>query len=1424
MSDSILPSESENNNLVVRNAEKDRGFFERSGTLEAFGKPGQGVSDRSGLAKDGTADSKASRDGSGVGDKPTGIKDSAPADHARAAEIQRNEYRSPAEVARDLREQGKTPGIGPTGETRPNAVQPGAADRGVPVEQPKAATAVLNRDGSPDGKPVAPVKEGQPGGQVENPTSPVKADIYRAAADASVRPDGKLSPDAGARLDTAVRSDVAARPDVSGRSDANVGPSVGPSVGPNAISKPDAAVRPDPAAMADLAGKQDTGYKADLQPRDARVVPQSEGAKLVGDAKPGNPVMLQGSAIQSNEQRVDIAQKVPVDNASGHSPFGDVAAKSPLQARVAELHGKGGEVQPGMPGELSGAISARDRQITGVVEPGSNLPHNETSRQGVAPGASKGGSADVGAGHDVKGGNRALVEPLGETRTAQDKSFGAGRMDGAHGESPVKGGHTLTGEVQDATGKVRSGELIDHVSGGDRVHGGDKAGIKSATGSDVRGDGKGDGPGRRIELDGKEILVWDGKNSPLYASQQGKRVSRFLDGDKATQGSKGRPFQTGKGKFGDPITILDPKERVRVDRVIKETDRIFFGDKSPKAKGKSAGEPGAADKGEIRKGEIRKGEIRGEPNSTAVSKSGRFEGGSKGQVDSRKGDAASGGKGRGARAEGGAGAGLTDYASFPGLKLPEFKVKWPIGKGKGDGAGAEGAKVKGGEAKGVRGEGSRGDAVRSGDRRVGATKAGDAKVSDSKVVDGKNGKASGTESTRSLESNARSISKSFSTLLPESKVTLVRGLQKGKAAGVESGVATDRVDHRVGDRRTGGYRTGDLGAGDRRTGDYRTVDHRAGDRRTGDFRAGDLRTADRKSVDLSPTEVRSANTKLPPGSTAGADARVIPASVLVQPVDWGALKAWFDVNGVLRTGKSLVGTNVSVGDGRRGGARRGTGMIAALAGDTATVKTDSGVKTGTVRSDSGVRTGTVRTEGGVKTGTVRTDGGVNTETVRTDVGAKVGGVKADAGTKTVSVRADAGSGVGLDSRLVDSKASPNAGGVGDSRASASSPGSKAGQDSAGAERKASGRIESASGSLKESKDAYEGKLPSIKMTYKGDAAAGSKLTSDMTMTTRSSEPGKIMLDGGNVNPIKTPKGGLASSDTGVGRNQVERRSGQTPLDADLLTGKVTRGEADSARARVDVERVKLTPEQREARTILRELYQKGYLKVSSLRGVDRMLDGARVVDGAHLIPIYLGMNQAKGASIRDVLAGLRSATPRRSFTPEITESGTYKIARSNSSQQMLAFGSSARHTAISFQADKSEDAIKAFGAVVSADSLERAGGELSSEKQTARGAGDSQTSNWLSESYSRTGQSGSGGGSASDEARKWYIVKEGETAEFIAVAQLSDESLASLIYEINKPLFKQVYDVYRQEHVNVLPAGTMILLPNDSDIKAFKGG
>ncbi|MCB9468764.1 MAG: hypothetical protein H6677_10850 [Candidatus Obscuribacterales bacterium] len=100
---------------------------------------------------------------------------------------------------------------------------------------------------------------------------------------------------------------------------------------------------------------------------------------------------------------------------------------------------------------------------------------------------------------------------------------------------------------------------------------------------------------------------------------------------------------------------------------------------------------------------------------------------------------------------------------------------------------------------------------------------------------------------------------------------------------------------------------------------------------------------------------------------------------------------------------------------------------------------------------------------------------------------------------------------------------------------------------------------------------------------------------------------------------------------------------------------------------------------------------------------------------------------------------------------------------------------------------------------------------------------DSQTSNWLSESYSRTGQIGSGVGGSSDEARKWYIVKEGETAEFIAVGQLSDESLAPLIYEINKPLFKQVYDVYRQEHVNVLPAGTMILLPNDSDIKAFKG-
>ncbi|HMO21365.1 MAG TPA: hypothetical protein PKC98_10395, partial [Candidatus Melainabacteria bacterium] len=323
-------------------------------------------------------------------------------------------------------------------------------------------------------------------------------------------------------------------------------------------------------------------------------------------------------------------------------------------------------------------------------------------------------------------------------------------------------------------------------------------------------------------------------------------------------------------------------------------------------------------------------------------------------------------------------------------------------------------------------------------------------------------------------------------MLPESRVKLVRGLEQSKQAGVESGVAIK-------------------------------VDHRAGDLRTGGFRAGDVGTGDRKPVDLRPTEVRTA--RLPQGSRAGADARVIPASVLVQPVDWGALKAWFDVNGVLRTGKSLIGTNVSPGDGKGGSAPRGTGRVTALAGDTATVRTDSGVKTGRVSTD-----------GGAKTGTVRTDSGGMTGTVRTDAGGKVGGA-----------RADAGSGVGLESRLVDSKASPKAGGAGDSKAS-TSPGSKAGQDSAGAERKATSKIESASGSLKESKDAYEGKLPSIKMTYKGDASAGSKLTSDMTMTNRSSEPGKIMLDGGNVNPIKTPKGGPALSDAGVGRNQVERRS------------------------------------------------------------------------------------------------------------------------------------------------------------------------------------------------------------------------------------------------------------------------------------------
>ncbi|MEZ4488749.1 MAG: hypothetical protein R3F51_14270 [Cyanobacteriota/Melainabacteria group bacterium] len=71
-----------------------------------------------------------------------------------------------------------------------SAVQPGATDGGVPVEQPKAATAVLNRDGSPDA--AAPVKERTARRSGRNPTTPVKADAGRTAADASVRRMGKL--------------------------------------------------------------------------------------------------------------------------------------------------------------------------------------------------------------------------------------------------------------------------------------------------------------------------------------------------------------------------------------------------------------------------------------------------------------------------------------------------------------------------------------------------------------------------------------------------------------------------------------------------------------------------------------------------------------------------------------------------------------------------------------------------------------------------------------------------------------------------------------------------------------------------------------------------------------------------------------------------------------------------------------------------------------------------------------------------------------------------------------------------------------------------------------------------------------------------------------------------------------------------------
>jgi len=161
-------------------------------------------------------------------------------------------------------------------------------------------------------------------------------------------------------------------------------------------------------------------------------------------------------------------------------------------------------------------------------------------------------------------------------------------------------------------------------------------------------------------------------------------------------------------------------------------------------------------------------------------------------------------------------------------------------------------------------------------------------------------------------------------------------------------------------------------------------------------------------------------------------------------------------------------------------------------------------------------------------------------------------------------------------------------------------------------------------------------------------------------------------------------------------------------------------------------------------------------------------------------------------SIRDIFIKSRLPFTKRDLKPEITDSGTYRVQKGQSSQRLQALASSARLNAL------------------------RANNDSSAALPAASGHGES------SAAASASKQNTIDSIARSEEPRKWHIVKEGEDERFIASAYLNDESLAGLIKEINKPVFQAVYDVALQQHVEVLPVGAMILLPNATDIEKYK--
>ncbi|MBZ0188084.1 MAG: hypothetical protein K8F91_17685, partial [Candidatus Obscuribacterales bacterium] len=281
-----------------------------------------------------------------------------------------------------------------------------------------------------------------------------------------------------------------------------------------------------------------------------------------------------------------------------------------------------------------------------------------------------------------------------------------------------------------------------------------------------------------------------------------------------------------------------------------------------------------------------------------------------------------------------------------------------------------------------------------------------------------------------------------------------------------------------------------------------------------------------------------------------------------------------------------------------------------------------------------------------------------------------------------------------------------------------------------------------------------------------------------------------------------PVRGIAASPDAAQTRNVREAANVNPL-FDLDAGKtgVVKAETDSSRQKSrESDKTRVISDVREGRLILSEMVKANTFRVGISRSVERGLDGARMLSSHVALWAVTTHDYEKAKTIREILGKFKLTTPRRDFKPEITESGSYRVVRNNSSQKLQAFGSSARHMAISMPSDASMPVIESTGSTdskVEQDAVGQAR-KLLRKDDGLKGENDD------------------------EDARQWHVVKAGETPESIALVRLNDIELADLIREINKLLLQEMYDRFEQEHVDVLPAGVMILLPNEKDIAAFQ--